>query len=182
MTGTLVSSQIAEPYAQALMSLAEDRNLTDYFGDELRGLGDLLAQSAELSSLITNPVVADEQKKDVLRQIMGDCDPALRHFLMLLVDKRRIIFLATIIEEYLNLLRALKQIALAEVTVCQDPTGSQREAIEQKVRSFTNAQGVELKITVDPSILGGVIIRVGSQVLDASLQGQLRRIGMQLNA
>ena len=182
MKGTLVSSQVAEPYAQALMSLAQDRNLTDYFGDELRGLAGLLAQSSELSGLITNPVVADEQKKGVLQQIMGDCDPALRHFLMLLVDKRRIIFLAAIIEEYLNLLRALNQVVLADVTVCQDPTGRQREAIEQKVRSFTDAQGVELKITVDPSILGGVIIRVGSQVLDASLQGQLRRIGMQLNA
>lgn len=181
MTGSLVSSEIAEPYAQALMSLAQSRDITGYIGDEFRSLGQLLEESPELQDFITNPVIDDADKKNVLRQILGDCDHDLLNFLMLLVDRRRIVFLPAVIEQYLTILRALNKTVLAEVTIAQEPNDDQRHAIEDKVRQFINADSVELKIAIDASILGGLIVRVGSQVFDASLRGQLRRIGMQLN-
>ncbi|MDB9495564.1 ATP synthase F1 subunit delta [Spirulina major CS-329] len=181
MTGSLVSSEIAEPYAQALMSLSQSRDITGYIGDEFRSLGQLLEESPELQDFITNPVIDDDDKKNVLRQILGDCDRDLLNFLMLLVDRRRIAFLPAVIEQYLTILRVLNKTVLAEVTIAQEPNDDQRHAIEDKVRQLISAESVELKIAVDASVLGGLIVRVGSQVFDASLRGQLRRIGMQLN-
>jgi F-type H+-transporting ATPase subunit delta len=181
MSTTLISSEIAEPYAQALMSLAQERNLTEQFGQQFRALESLFSESPEFSEFIANPVIKAEDKKSVLRRVMEDeANPYLTNFLMLLVDKRRIIFLKQITEQFLNLLRQLNQTVLAEVISARELNEEQTRAVADKVKSITNARDVELKTSVDPDLIGGVIIKVGSQVLDASLRGQLRRISTNL--
>ncbi|MBP0017384.1 MAG: F0F1 ATP synthase subunit delta [Cyanobacteria bacterium SBLK] len=183
MKGSLMSGSIAEPYAQALMSLARSRDLADRFGEDFRALEQLLQDSPEFRAFITNPVIEDGDKKAVLRRIMGDgTDAQLVNFLMLLVDKRRIVFLEQVIAQYLTLLREMNETVLAEVTSARPLNEQQRRSVEQRVQAISSARGVELKTQIDPDIIGGVIIKIGSQVLDASLRGQLRRIGMSLNA
>ncbi|MEM9542391.1 MAG: ATP synthase F1 subunit delta [Cyanobacteria bacterium P01_E01_bin.42] len=183
MKGSLLSSSIAEPYAQALMSVARSRDLAERFGEDFRDLERLLQDSPELRAFITNPIIEDENKKAVLRRIMGDgTDGQLINFLMLLVDKRRIVFLEQVVAEYLALLRELNQTVLAEVISARPLNEQQRRSVEQRVQALSNARGVELKTEIDPDIIGGVIIKIGSQVLDASMRGQLRRIGVSLSA
>lgn len=181
MSTTLISGEIAEPYAQALMSLAQERNLTKQFGEQFRALESLFEESPEFSEFIANPVIKAEDKKSVLRRVMDDeANPYLTNFLMLLVDKRRIIFLKQITEQFLNLLRQLNQTVLAEVISARELNEEQTRAVADKVKNITNARDVELKTSVNPDLIGGVIIKVGSQVLDASLRGQLRRISTNL--
>lgn len=182
MSGTLVSSQVGEPYAQALMSLAQQNDLTNQFGDTFRSLSSLLTESQEFKDFVLNPVIKGEDKKAILKQVMGnDANPYLINFMMLLVDKRRIIFLESIVEQYLNLLRKLNKTVLAEVTSATELNEEQRNGIVEKVKGISNASDVELRSTIDPSLIGGVIIKVGSKVIDASLRGQLRRISISLN-
>lgn len=181
MKGSLVSSAIAEPYAQALMSIAQSKDMTHQLGEIFRSLEALMEESPELREFILNPVIEPEDKKAILGRILGDDAPAeLTNFVMLLVDKRRIIFLSAIAQQYLERLRELNNTVLAEVRAAQELSDDQQQAIRDRVKGMTNAQEVELKIQVEPSLLGGVIIKVGSQVVDASLRGQLRRIGMRL--
>ena len=181
MAGTLVSSEISEPYAQALMSLAQQNDLADQFGDTFRDLDALLSQSQEFKEFILNPVIKNEDKKAVLKQVMGDANPYLTNFMMLLIDKRRIIFLESIVEQYLSLLRKRNQIVLAEVISARELNDEQKGNIVERVKGIVEARDVELKTKVDPSLIGGVIIKVGSKVIDASLRGQLRRISVSLN-
>lgn len=181
MAGTLISSEIGEPYAQALMSLAQQNDLADQFGNTFRELDTLLADSQEFKDFVLNPVIKNEDKKAVLKQVMGDANPYLVNFMMLLVDKRRIVFLEPIVEQYLSLLRKLNQTVLAEVTSAQELNDEQKNQIVEKVKGIVEARDVELKTRVDPSLIGGVIIKVGSKVIDASLRGQLRRISVSLN-
>lgn len=181
MSGTLVSSEIAEPYAQALMSLAQQNNLTEQFGNGCRELDNLMEESEEFSDFIANPIIDSEAKKAVLRQVMGEgASPYLINFLMLLVDKRRIVFLKEILAQFSALLRKLNNTVLAEVISAQELNDGQKQALVDRVKAMTEAQDVELKINVNPQLIGGVIIKVGSQVIDASVRGQLRRIGMSL--
>ncbi len=183
MSGSIVSSQIAEPYAQALMSVAQQNDLTDKFGADCRDLEKLIEDSAEFRDFVANPVVDSEAKKAVLKQVMGtESNPFFVNFLMLLVDKRRIVFLKEIVAQFNALLRKLKQTVLAEVTSAQDLNDGQKQALVDQVKGITDAQDVELKIDIDPSLIGGVIIKVGSKIIDASVKGQLRRIGMSLNS
>jgi F-type H+-transporting ATPase subunit delta len=182
MKGSAFGSEVAEPYAQALMTVAQSNDLVDRFGDDIRDLTALLDNSSDLRDFIANPVVKEPAKKAVLQQIVRDSHPYLVNFLMLLVDKRRIIFLEKVCEQYLELLRKLKNTVLAEVTSATELSEQQRQAVSDKVRSLTEAQSVELKTRVDPELIGGVVIKVGSQVFDASLRGQLRRISFNLNS
>jgi F-type H+-transporting ATPase subunit delta len=181
MKGSLVSGAVAEPYAQALMSIAQSKDLVNQFGDVFRSLESLIEASPDLREFILNPVVEPSAKKAVMRRILGDEAPAeLTNFVMLLVDKRRIIFLSAIAQQYLERLRELNHTVLAEVRAAKELSEDQKQKIRDRVKAMTNAQEVELKTQLEPSLLGGVIIKVGSQVVDASLRGQLRRMGMRL--
>ncbi|MFM1842635.1 MAG: synthase delta chain [Cyanobacteriota bacterium] len=183
MKGTLYSSEIAEPYAQALMAVAQQQNLTEVFGNDMRSLLTLLEESSDFAAMLASPVVSDANKKAILRSVLGsDANVNLVNFLMLVVDKRRIIFLAAIAKQYLTLLRQLTNTVLAEVTSALKLTDTQKDQVREKVKQLTNAQAVELETNVDPEILGGIVIKVGSQVFDSSLRGQLRRVGMSLGA
>ncbi len=181
MSQATVSAAIAEPYAEALMSLAKEQNLTQKFGDDAGFLLGLLQSSPDLQAFLANPFVQGESKKAVLRQVAGEqIHSYILQILQLLVDRRRIAFLAGICKQYQALLRKLSNTVLADVTSCVALTDAQSKAIIKKVKAMTGASQVELEITTAPDLIGGVIIKVGSQVLDASIRGQLRRISNSL--
>ena len=183
MKNTSLSSEIVEPYAQALMSVAQGNNLTEKIGEDVRSILSLLENSPELGEFLGNPLIEENDKKAVIRQIVGqDTNNYLVSFLMLLVDKRRIIFLEGICQKYIELLRKLNNIVLAEVSSATELNQNQLDSISAKIKAITNAAGVEVQTTIDPNLIGGVIIKVGSQVLDSSLRGQLRRISLSLGA
>ena len=181
MKAGVISAEIVEPYAQALMSVAQTNNLTEKFGEDIRSLVSLV-EGKELGDFLASPIVKEEDKKAVLRRIVGGGNnPYLLNFLLLLVDKGRIVFLAGICQKYLELLRQLNKTVLAQVTSATELNQAQRHSVVEKVKEMTNAQAVELKTKIDPDLIGGVIIKVGSQVLDASIRGQLRRMSISLN-
>ncbi len=183
MRGNAINAQVVEPYASALMSLARPHDLAEQFGENVRSLLNLLQNSEQLRDFLANPFVKAEDKKVVLGQIVGESiHPYMRNFLMLLVDRRRILLLEPICQQYLALLRELNQTVLAEVTSAVELTEAQQQAVRDKVMAMTNAHQVELDSKIDPELIGGVIIKVGSQVIDASLRGQLRRLSLRLSS
>jgi F-type H+-transporting ATPase subunit delta len=180
---SVVQAQVLEPYAQALMSVAQTHKITEEIGENVRSLLSLLQESAELNDLLANPLIKPDVKKAVLNQIVGDrIHPYTVNFLKLLVDRRRILFLDGICQQYLAILRKLNQTVLAEVTSAVELNEAQQQAVKERVKAIANANQVELEVKLDSELIGGVIIKVGSQVIDASLRGQLRRIGMRLNS
>lgn len=182
MTSNIATAEVAQPYAQAMLSIAQAKNLTEEFGEDSRTLLSLLAGNSQLQAFIGNPFIQGETKKGVIKQIVGDgANPYLRNFLLLLVDKRRIVFLEAILKQYLALLRQLNQTVLAEVTSAVPLSAEQQQAVVEKVLSITNARQVELETKIDSELIGGVIIKVGSQVIDASIRGQLRRLSLRLS-
>lgn len=183
MRGNAMNAQVVEPYASALMSLARSQDLAEQFGENVRSLLNLLQSSEQLRDFFANPFVKAEDKKAVLGQIVGESiHPYMRNFLMVLVDRRRILLLEPICQQYLALLRELNQTVLAEVTSAVELTETQQQAVREKVMAMTDAQQVELDSKIDPELIGGVIIKVGSQVIDASLRGQLRRLSLRLSS
>lgn len=183
MRSTLVSTEIAEPYAQALMAVARDGDLLDSISADVNSLLTALSESEDLRACLLSPAIKPDQKKAVLQQIAGDqLHPYTKNFLMLLVDRGRILFLDQICKQFQELVRQLNQTVLAEVISTTPLSDAQQDAIRQKVLGMTQARQVELNVKIDPDIIGGVIIKVGSQILDGSIRGQLRRIGVQLTS
>ncbi len=183
MKDSKTTSEVALPYAKALMDVAQAHQMTDQIGSEVSDLLALLEGSDELKAFLASPVLEAEAKKAVLRQIgQGQVTPFLLNFLMILVDRNRVMFLEDVLSQYQVLLRAFNRSVLADVITAVDLSEEQRSQIQERVKGLTGASSVDLAVTLDPSLLGGVIVKVGSQVIDASLRTQLRRIGMQLTA
>lgn len=179
----ILASEIVEPYAKALMSVAEANDLIDRFGDDVGFLLDLLNQSDDLKQVLASPLIKGETKKGILTQIASETvHPYVLNFLMILVDRGRIFFLEGIARQYQAILRQLKGTVLAEVTSAVELNDAQKDTVRQKVTALVGAQQVDLETRIDPDLIGGVIIKVGSQVIDASLRGQLRRIGLRLSS
>ncbi|MEA5462663.1 ATP synthase F1 subunit delta [Leptothoe sp. PORK10 BA2] len=183
MKDSVVIEGLVAPYAQALLSIAQNGDLTDRFAQDCLSIRSVLASSPELTQLLENPIAKPDVKKGVLRQILGETlHPTMLNFVMLLVDRGRIPFVGAMCQRYQELFRELNQIVLADVTSAVPLSDSQKDSIRQKVVAMTGAQSVELETALDSELLGGVIIKVGSQVIDASLRGQLRRISIQLGS
>jgi F-type H+-transporting ATPase subunit delta len=183
MKGSAINAQVVEPYAQALMSVAQSHDITEQLGEDVRSLLNLLQSSEQLRNFLADPFVTAEDKKAVLGRVVGEgINPYIGRFLMLLIDRRRILLLEAICKQYLALLRQLNQTVLAEVTSAVELSEAQQQAVREKVIAMTNARQVEIETKLDPDLIGGVIIRVGSQVIDASLRGQLRRLSLRLSS
>jgi F-type H+-transporting ATPase subunit delta len=181
MQNSAIAAEVVEPYAEALMSLAQEKNITEEFGENIRSLLSVLNESKEFKAFLGSPLVKPEEKKAVLRQVVGEqINHLLLNFLLLLVDRRRIIFIEGICRKYLELLRKLNNIVLAEVTSAVRLYEGEAERLVEKIKQLTGANAVEIETKIDPDIIGGVIIKVGSEVYDASLRGQLRRISLSL--
>jgi F-type H+-transporting ATPase subunit delta len=182
-SNTAATAAVSRPYAEALMSIAQSNNVADKFDSDVRSLLNLIKESQPLQKFFANPFIDAEDKKGVISKILSDdTNPMFRNFLMLLVDRRRIILVEDIAEEYLAKLRELNQTVLAEVISAVPLTDEQQQTIKEKVKSMTDAREVELDSKINSDIIGGVIIKVGSQVIDSSLRGQLRRLSLSLNS
>ncbi|NJK34215.1 MAG: F0F1 ATP synthase subunit delta [Oscillatoriales cyanobacterium SM2_2_1] len=183
MKATSARQAVTDPYAEALLNLAQQQQLLDQVGEDVQVVLTALADSAELRQLLSVPLVRSADKIQIIQSLFGSrLQPLTVNFLCLLVDKGRIIFAEAICRQFQNLLRNLRQIAYAEVSSAHALSDQQQETLRQRILTLTGAQQVELAIRVDPELIGGVIVKVGSQVVDASIRGQLRRISSRLMA
>ncbi|MFS8909591.1 ATP synthase F1 subunit delta [Synechococcus sp. H60.3] len=181
MISRTMAAKAVDPYAEALVSLASAQGLMDTFEADIRFMAAVLQATPELGQFLASPLIKAEAKKNLLQQVFADqIHPLLLNALKLLSDRRRIMFLEAVCRRFLELQRKLQNIVLAEVTTAVPLTEAQQQSIRERVRDFTQARGVELQIAQDPTLLGGVIIKIGSQVIDLSLRGQLRRLALQL--
>ncbi|WP_019499098.1 ATP synthase F1 subunit delta [Pseudanabaena sp. PCC 6802] len=176
MKSSSLSQTIVEPYAEALMSLAKEQGLVGDIGNDVELILAALSSSDDLKRFLSVPLIKDEAKKATINSVFGSqVNPLTLNFLLLLVDRSRILFLEPVCLKFQALLRQMNQIAFAEVTSAVPLSDDQQNTLRHRVREMTNAQGVELQIKVDPELIGGLIVKVGSQIVDASIRGQLRR-------
>ncbi|MFS8741154.1 ATP synthase F1 subunit delta [Synechococcus sp. O70.2] len=181
MLNRKMALRVVDPYAEALVSLASGQGLLDTFTADVRFIAAVLQATPELGQFLASPLVKTEAKKNLLQQVFADqIHPLLLNALQLLTDRRRIMFLGALCQRFLELQRKLQNIVLAEVTAAVPLTEAQQQSIRERVKDFTQASSVELQISQDPTVLGGVILKIGSQVIDLSLRGQLRRLALQL--
>jgi F-type H+-transporting ATPase subunit delta len=176
-----VLNTIATPYAEALLQVAESRKETDTVAEQARGLLAIWNDSSELRAAMGSPVLEPEAKKAALAKLFADqLTPSVQNFLKLLADRQRIAVLDVVLIRFLELYRELKGITLAQVTSATALSDEQQQQLNAKVRAIAGTQDVEFDLKVDPSLIGGFVVSMGSRVIDASLSGQVRRLGLAL--
>lgn len=174
-------NSIATPYAEALLQVAEARQETDAVADQVRGLLSVWNDSPELRSAMGSPVLEPEAKKAALAALFNEqLTPSLQNLLKLLADRQRIAVLDAVLLRFLELYRDLRNITLAKVTSATPLSDEQQQQLNDKVRAIAGTKAVEFHLAVDPGLIGGFVVSMGSRVIDASLAGQVRRLGLAL--
>ncbi len=175
-------SSIARNYAEALLALARKANDTAGWGMAVSALGDAVAQDATLQHFLEAPQVSASEKNAVLGKALAGKVPAtFVRFVQKLVTNRRQLLLPAVAVEYHNLLDEAEGRVHARVTVSREYDAAGREAI---TASLTKAlkKTVVPHVTVDPRILGGIVVRVGDTVMDGSVRRRLGRLRERLVA
>nr|ARO90913.1 ATP synthase CF1 subunit delta [Corynoplastis japonica] len=153
-----VVAKVAQPYAEALYDL---QSLADF---------------------LKNPIIANKDKKNLINNIFANSiSEIVLNFLMVLVDRGRIAILQNIADKYLELAYQLSDITVAKVTTAIPLSENQEQDLITKLKIMTQSQEVKLMIDVDQELIGGIIIQIGSKVIDNSLKGQIREISTYLH-
>jgi len=173
---------ITTPYADAFLQLSHSSGETETVIGQARDLLKLWKTAPELREAMASPVLDPEAKKKVLVALFGqDIHPTFLNLLKLLADRRRIGLLDSVLERMLELYREQNGIALALISSATSLSDEQLAQLTEKVKAVAGTDKVEISTAEDPSLIGGFVLRVGSKVIDASLIGQVRRLGLALS-
>jgi F-type H+-transporting ATPase subunit delta len=172
---------ITTPYADAFLQVAEARKEVDQVVEQAKAVLALWAESPELRAALASPVLEVEAKKAALETLFTDqVTPSFLNLLKLLAARPRIGILDAVLERLLELHREQRNIALATVTSATALTDEQQAELSKKVQAVAGTDKLEISLKVDPDLIGGFVVKVGSKVIDASLAGQVRRLGLAL--
>jgi F-type H+-transporting ATPase subunit delta len=160
-------------YAQALFSVAEAEGVLDTVEDELFRFARTLERQGDLREALTDPVLPAERKRAVLEDILGErANPHTVGLLGFLVEQGRARELGNIVDELVALAAERRKAAVAEVRTAVRLDATRRKRLVEALERATGKR-IELKAVVDPSVVGGVVARVGDQVIDGSIRRRL---------
>ncbi|HBA88915.1 MAG TPA: F0F1 ATP synthase subunit delta [Geobacter sp.] len=171
------TNAIAKRYAKALVQIGSEAGSVEGFSSELTRFSALLTDSRELSAIFANPAYGIEAKKEILKDLVAKLSitPMISNMLMLLLERGRISVLPLIAESYGAFADELSGVIRPTLSSGLPLEAAQIEEIRSALAKSTGKK-VELKVEVDPSLIGGVVTKIGGKVFDGSVRTQLARI------
>ncbi len=173
----MINNTLARRYAKALVQIGTEGGLIDRFRDELTAIDRVFSSNTDLKSVFANPAFTAEQKKDIMKDLIArvKCSDLVGNFLLLLVDKNRVAFLDQIVHTYETLADEqsgiIRPIIKTAFALDAGQVASIQSALEKK-----SGKKVIPQVTVDQSLLGGVVTQIGDTAFDSSVKTQLKRI------
>jgi len=170
-------SGVSGRYATALFELARDEKSIDAILADLNKFDALLSESADLKRLVRSPVFSAEVQMKALDAVLGRAGIAgtSAKFLKVLTVNRRLFAVSDVIRAFRALVANFKGEATAEVTVAEQLNDRNLDALKSALKTVTG-KDVALNVKVDPSIIGGLVVKLGSRMVDSSLRTKLNSI------
>lgn len=171
------SSALAQRYASALFELADDDKALDQVAEDLKALRQALIESADLRQLVRSPLIGRDQQAVTMTRILEKAGAAdiTRRFVGVVAANRRLFAISGMIDAYLKELAERRGEISATVTAAHDLTEEQTKALTDEIKKAVGAK-VTIDVTVDPALLGGLVVQVGSRMVDNSLRTKLNRM------
>ncbi len=170
-------SGVSGRYATALFDLARDENSIDAVLVDLDQFNSMLEQSTDLQRLVRSPVFSAEIQLSALTAILNQAEITgiCANFLKVLTANRRLFVVADVIRAFRALVAKYKGEASADVTVAEALNDKNLDALKSALKSVTG-KDVTLNVKVDPAIIGGLVVKLGSRMIDSSLRTKLNSI------
>ena len=169
---------LAGRYAGALYELAVEAKATDAILSDLTGLKSLMSENAELNSAIQSPVYARSEQAKAIMAIMdkAGANSLTIKFLGAVADNGRVFALKQIIEAFAEEVARRNGQISAEVISAITLDGHRKKVVEETVAKLAGSKNISLEMKVDPSLLGGLVVRIGSRLFDTSVKTKLNRL------
>jgi ATP synthase F1 delta subunit len=171
--------EIAEVYARALFEAAKEDGVLDRVHEELGQFADALDEDRNLQVFLFSPYFSSDEKKQGVRRIVSDADERLLNFLELLAERHRMPVIFRIRRIFDELWAEENKLLSVTVTSATELDQSLVDNIGKRIEEQTGRQ-VELSSSVDPDVLGGLRVRVGNMVLDATVRNRLEQLRKQV--
>ena len=183
MSANPLTLKIASPYARALFDFSVEKNIMHQVTADFQNLETFLSETAELTKYLNNPIVSQTAKREILAKTLeSQINTETFKFLMILVNRNRINLLEAIINIYLELVYETASIKMIDVSTAVAFTTAQKNTLIKKLKELTNAREIRLVISVDPSLIGGFLIKTESKVIDFTIKNQLEQLAKHLDA
>jgi F-type H+-transporting ATPase subunit delta len=176
-------SGLAERYAAALFDLADERRILDEVANNLRELRAMLYASSEFLRLIRSPILSREQQAKAIGMVAerAGLSPLVRDFLAVVARNRRLFAVPAMIEAFLAKLAARRGEVTAEVFSAQPLSEAQLAALNEQLRRSIGTR-VSVDVRVDPGLIGGLVVKLGSRMVDGSIKSKLQRLQLAMKS
>jgi F-type H+-transporting ATPase subunit delta len=171
--------EIATVYARSLFEVALEHDKLDLVRDELGTFADALSETHELRIFFFSPYFSTQEKKDGLERAVTGADAVVLNFLELLIEKHRMPAIFRIRTRYDALWEEENKLLPVQITSAVELDESTIKELGDRISEQTG-RTVELSSSVEPDILGGIVVRVGNSVLDASIRNRLDQLRKQV--
>ena len=176
MSGT----RAAIRYAKAILEIASDKNVAEIVGSDMKTIASTIKGNAELSNFIQNPTLKVEVKESAMIAIFTDVNDVTRKLFRLLKENKRFEILGEIAIEYTKLFDEKSGIQVAQVTTAIEMDAALQARVLAKIATLTT-KNVTIETIVDPSIIGGFVLRIGDQQYNASVSNRLQILKRELS-
>ncbi|MDA9370517.1 ATP synthase F1 subunit delta [Gloeomargaritaceae cyanobacterium AH-226-B11] len=177
-----LEAKIAAPYARALYDYSNSQNVTHQVTGDFQNLDVFLKKAENLVDYLNNPIISVEEKTEILNKTLkSQLNDATFKFLLILVNRNRINILQSVIESYLEVVYNVASIKMIEISSAFKFTNRQKNTLVKKLKKLTNAREIRLTLTIDPTLIGGFLIKTDSRVIDLSIKGQLQQLAKHLD-
>ena len=173
-----MASGAAKRYAQAVLGLAKERGTLDAWYDDLARLDELM-RHPRAAQVFGSPDVAAADKLRVVDQVLVNAQPEARNLARILVERDRLDIVPQLFQIYADARLAEQGIAIAEVTTAEPLGMLEQEVVREQLGRLVGKR-IELRMHTDPSIIGGIVARVGDRLIDGSVINQLRALRARL--
>jgi F-type H+-transporting ATPase subunit delta len=173
-----IVSGMAGRYASALFSLAREKLETDQVAASLKTFGVMMAESPDLDRLVRSPVFSAQDQVKALGALLDKAGITgiAANFIKLVATKRRLFAIRDMIADYDKLNDSYRGVARAEVTAAAPLSDAHIAALKDALKGVTGGKDVEISVKTDPSIIGGLVVKLGSRMVDGSLKTKLNSI------
>jgi len=165
-------------YASALFALADETHATAAVAGSLKAFDAMIAESADLERLVRSPVYSAEEQVKALGAVLerAEITGVAANFIKLVAAKRRLFAIRAMIADYNRLHDAERGVVRAEVTVAAPLSDAHVAALKQELGEVAGGKQIDITTRIDPSIIGGLVVKLGSRMVDGSLKTKLNAI------
>ena len=172
---------VSKTYGDALFAVALEENRMDEFFEAVKVVADLLRTNEEFGKLMNHPKITKEDKVKIVEETFGNRIPKeITGIMALLVTKGRAEEILSVFDYFINLVKEEKKIGSASVATAVALTDAQKAKVEQKLLDTTKYESFEMNYSVDESLIGGMVIRIGDRVVDSSIKTKLYELSRDL--